>query len=213
MSIEASTSVDPFARTCQAAHLLGWVCEHVNQNPSSEDADLHFQEAFTISNALRALITMLSAESDQKPRTQRHQLFAARGLAYAALNTLYDVHSCIEPDNIETIGGNRGLRLDLQQSAIEGFKQVIGEISELASEIEEYYEREERRLVPIMALFCLYSAAGTYGWYFRENTDPKYSVGFENLRRVLSRSKWRVAGKPPKVLSETAQATLIGSQY
>lgn len=156
---------------------------------------------------------MLSAESDQKPRAQRHQLFAARGLAYAALNTLYDVHSCIEPDNIETIGGNRGLRLDLQQSAIEGFKQVIGEISELASEIEEYYEREERRLVPIMALFCLYSAAGTYGWYFRENTDPKYSVGFENLRRVLSRSKWRVAGKPPKVLSETAQATLIGSQY
>ncbi len=42
MTIEASTSVAPFARTCQAAHLLGLVCEHVNQDASSVAADLHF---------------------------------------------------------------------------------------------------------------------------------------------------------------------------
>jgi hypothetical protein len=74
MSIEASTSVDPFARTCQAAHLLGWVCEHVNQHPTPAEADMHFQEAFAISGALRALVIMLHSESSHRAQEERQRL-------------------------------------------------------------------------------------------------------------------------------------------
>ena len=198
MSIEASTSVDPFARTCQASHLLGWVCEHVNQHPSSEDADMHFQEAFTISGALRALLTMLHSESARKPEEERQKLFAARGIACAALNTLYDVHSCIEPDNVESVGGNRGLRLDLQQHALDGFKEVIAEVSTFAAEIERYGEAHGFDAVPVLVLFSLYTVAGTYAWYARENAAEVHLVALEDLRRLMrtvGRSKWRVGCK------------------
>jgi hypothetical protein len=195
MSIEASTSVDPFARTCQASHLLGWVCEHVNQHPSSEDADMHFQEAFTISGALRALLTMLHSESARKPEAERQKLFAARGIAYAALNTLFDVHSCIEPDNVESVGGNRGLRLDLQQHALDGFKEVIAEVSIFAAEIEQYGKTHGFDSVPVLVLFSLYTVAGTYAWYARENAAEVHLAALEDLRRsmgTVGRSKWRV---------------------
>lgn len=198
MSIEASTSVDPFARTCQAAHLLGWVCEHVNQSSSSTDADMHFQEALAISGALRALVVMLQGESSQRAPEERQKLFAARGLAYAALNTLYDVHSCIEADNIESIGGNRGLRLDLQQHALDGFKEVIREVSAFAAEIEEYYEAHGVDSIPVMVLCSLYTVGGTYAWYARENSAPAHLTALADLRRVLDivgSTRWPVACK------------------
>jgi len=198
MSIEASTSVDPFARACQAAHLLGWVCTHVNQNPAPSEADMHFQEAFAISGALRALATMLSSESSQLARGDRQRLFAARGLAYAALNTLYDVHSCIEADNVEAVGGNRGLRLDLQQHALDGFKEVISEVSAFAAEIEQYYEEYGVDKIPVMVLFSLYTVGGTYAWYARENSAPSHLAALAELRRVLDiigSTRWPVACK------------------
>jgi hypothetical protein len=198
MSIEASTSVDPFARTCQAAHLLGWVCEHVNQNPKLAEVDMHFQEAFSISGALRALVIMLHSESDHLAQGECQRLFAARGLAYAALNTLYDVHSCIEADNVETVGGNRGLRLDLQQHALDGFKEVIREVSAFAIEIEQFYEKYGVDKIPVMVLFSLYTVGGTYAWYARENSAPAHLAALAELRRVLDiigSTRWTVACK------------------
>ena len=198
MSIEASTSVDPFARTCQAAHLLGWVCEHVNQNPKPSEVDMHFQEAFAISGALRALVIMLHSESNHLTPSNRQRLFAARGLAYAALNTLYDVHSCIEADNVEAVGGNRGLRLDLQQHALDGFKEVIREVSSFAAEIEEYYDKHGVDKIPVMVLFSLYTVGGTYAWYARENAAPAHLAALAELRRVLDiigSTRWSVACK------------------
>lgn len=209
MSIEASTSVDPFARTCQAAHLLGWVCEHVNQHPSSADADMHFSQAFVISKALKALLTMLNSESSHKTQKERQKFFAARGLIYAGLNTLYDVHSCVEPDDVEAVGGNRGLRLDLQQHAIDGFKEVIREVLAFAAEIEAYHEAHGAESIPVLALFSLYTSAGTYAWYARENSARDHLSALADLRRVLGiigGARWQVACKsplqPPQNLAE-----------
>lgn len=215
MSIEASTSVDPFARTCQAAHLLGWVCEHVNQHPSSEDADMHFQEAFTISSALKSLLFMMHSESEvagAKPQ----KFFAAKGLVYAALNTLYDVHSCIEPDDVEAVGGNRGLRLDLQQHAIAGFKKVVDEVVVFASEIKAYYTMRPLgfQAIPVMVLFSLYSAAGTFAWYARETGAQKHLHALQELREVLrpiGEMKWNVACKLSDLVPRTDGANFTQS--
>ncbi|GAB7335616.1 hypothetical protein MBLNU13_g07943t2 [Cladosporium sp. NU13] len=206
MSIEASTSVDPFARTCQAAHLLGWVCTHVNQSPTPAEADMHFQEAFAISGALRALTIMLHSESSNLAQVDRQRLFAARGLAYAALNTLYDVHSCIEADNVESVGGNRGLRLDLQQHALDGFKEVIREVSIFAAEIERYYDEYGVDKIPVMVLFSLYTVGGTYAWYARENAAPAHLAALAELRKVMDiigSTRWPVASIYLKMLEGT----------
>jgi hypothetical protein len=160
---------------------------------------MHFQEAFTISSALRALLTMLHSESARESEGGgRQELFAARGIAYAALNTLYDVHSCIEPDNVESVGGNRGLRLDLQQHALDGFKEVIAEVSTFAAEIERYGESHGFDAIPVLVLFSLYTVAGTYAWYARENAAETHLAALGDLRRLMrtvGRSKWRVACK------------------
>lgn len=161
---------------------------------------MHFQEAFAISGALRALVIMLDSESSHRAQEERQRLFAARGLAFAALNTLYDVHSCIEADNVEAVGGNRGLRLDLQQHALDGFKEVIREVSTFASEIEQYYEAYGIDKIPALVPFSLYTVGGTYAWYARENAAPAHLAALADIRRVLDiigSTRWPVASKSP----------------
>lgn len=194
MSMEAVTSVSPFARACQAAHLLGRVCEHVNQHPTSFDADFHFQEALQISRALQALLTMLRQESERS-RSNRQKLFTARGLAYAALITLYDVHSCVEPSEIETVGGQRGLRIEVQQHAIDGFKQVTSETYAFAEEIEQACVSGSLEKLPMVVLTALHAAAGTYAWYARETGAENSLADLAYLKRVMGTlgSKWAVA--------------------
>jgi len=195
MSMEASTGVSPFARTCHAAHLLGRVCNHVNEHSTSSDVEFHFQEASSISRALQALVAMLHNESRQAGQ-KSHLYFGARGLAYAALNTLYDVHSCIEQDEIESIGGNRGLRLDLQQLAIDGYKQVIAYIAAFGAELEQYAASGQLNKVPPLVCFGLYTAAGTFAWCARENGAEEHLRTLDDLRRALEvlSKKWEVAG-------------------
>lgn len=195
--MESSGAVAPFARTCQAAHLLGRVCEHVNENASSESADLHFSEASQLSRTLIALISMLHDETSRASDTKRHTLFSARALAYAALSTLYDVHSCIEGDEIESIGGNRGLRIDLQQLAISGLKMVLADVLKLATEIEHFTTQNDTDKVSPFVLYCLHTIASTFAWYVRENGSQEHLTALSKIRRVMEilQAKWRAASK------------------
>lgn len=216
MSMEAVTSVSPFARACQAAHLLGRVCEHVNQHPTSFDADFHFQEALQISRALQALLTMLIQESERSSSHQQ-KLFTARGLAYAALITLYDVHSCVEPSEIETVGGQRGLRIEVQQHAIEGFKQVTRDTCAFAEEIEQACVSGSLEKLPMMVLTALHAAAGTYAWYARETGAEKSLADLAHLKRVMGTlgAKWGVACKSflPFGSDEVRRQVVYSSHY
>jgi hypothetical protein len=99
---------------------------------------------------------------------------------------------------VEAVGGNRGLRLDLQQHALDGFKEVIREVSAFSAEIEQYYEKYGVDGVPVMVLFSLYTVGGTYAWYARENSAPAHLAALADLRRVLDivgSTRWPVACK------------------
>lgn len=194
MSMTAAAPVAPFARTCQAAHLLGRACQHVNEHPSAEDADLHFQEAYQISKATQALSTILEDESSasQSP----HRFFAGKALCYSALQLLYDVHSCVEVDEIEACGGNRGMRLDLQQLAIDGSKDMAMQVHSFGMELERAYAEHSGCISPLV-MHCLYSASGTFAWYVRESGSEEHLRHLNDLRRVLAllQEKWHAAGK------------------
>jgi hypothetical protein len=194
--MEAQTVVCPYARSCQAAHLLGHVLEHVNEHSDASDADMHFQEAQRISRAAEALLKLLHDESHANQDSQ-YQYFQARALCYSALIVLYDVHSCIEVDDIETVGGSRGLRLDLQQLAIDGFKVLITHVSKFAEIVEHVIDAGRIDSISPMILHCLYSAGGTYAWYRRETGDTRHLESLETLRGTLQRlrARWQVAGK------------------
>lgn len=197
MSMEARTVVSPFARSCQAAHILGRVLEHVNEHADASNADFHFQEAQHIARAAEALLVMLHNESDAIPLEQRYTYFLPRALCYSALQVLYDVHSCVEVDEVESVGGNRGLRLDLQQLAIDGFKGVIAKVSAFRNELLEAIEMGYSEKISPMVTQCVYCAGGTYAWYRRETGERKHLDSLEELRLLLGQmsGRWNVAGK------------------
>jgi hypothetical protein len=88
------------------------------------------------------------------------------------------------------------LRLDLQQHALDGFKEVIREVSAFAVEIEQYYEKHGVDKIPVMVSFSLYTVGGTYAWYARENSAPAHLAALAELRRVLDiigSTRWPVA--------------------
>lgn len=197
MSLTTSASVGPYARLCQAAHLLGRVCQHVNEHPSSDDADFHFQEAWQISKAARALLALL--KDDSSNTNSPEHLFTSRAICYSTLLLLYDVHCCIEVDEIESCGGNRGLRLDLQQAALEGMKEMSLEVHQLGTEIEQFVTSSMQgvsRLSPLV-LNCLYFAASNFAWFVRENGNEEGMQCLNDLRRVLDtfRPTWEISGE------------------
>lgn len=196
MSIDTCVSVSPFARTCQAAHLLGRVCEHVNNHPTASSAEDHFKEAYQLFRATTALSTMLFHEASEA-HEDAYLFFTARGLCYAALGTLYDVHSCIEVDSVETVGGNRGLRIDLQQLAIDGLKENSAQIRDLATEVVQFIQLHGFDRVSPLILQCFYNAAGTYAWYVRETGSPEHTASLATLRGAIEtlKERWLVSCK------------------
>lgn len=194
MSMTAAAPVAPFARTCQAAHLLGRSCQHVNEHPSAEDVDLHFEEAFQISAAAQALSMIIHDESAASDSPDR--FWAGRALCYSALMLLYDVHACVEVDDVEACGGNRGKRLDLQQLAIDGWRDLAMQVHAFALELEWAHTSNGGAVNPLV-LYCLYSAAGTFAWYVRESGNEKHLAHLNDLRRVLGllQEKWQTAGE------------------
>lgn len=100
-------------------------------------------------------MSMLHDETRQLDSRHRHSLFGARALAYSAISTLYDVHSCVEGDELECIGSSRGLRLDLQQQAIDGVKQLLTSVSGFAAEVEQFVVDNDLTKVSPLVINCL----------------------------------------------------------
>ena len=140
MSIETRKAVSPFARTCQAAHLLGKVCQHANESVEPEEPEFHLQEAYSIQKTLAALLTLLHLECFGGPVDDQHRYFGALGLCYSALFALYNVHFCIEDDyltagNHQSRARDKNIRIDLQQLSIEGFEVQSKTIDEFTAKL------------------------------------------------------------------------------
>lgn len=205
MSIEAKSEVAPFARACQAAHLLGRVNQHCNEHPEPSDADFHFQEAHQIQRALCALLAMLQQEYTEYDPDHRHKLFFAISLCCSALLQLYDVHSCIESVSTDTIGQSKGVRLELQQLAIDGFKHISATILDLSEEVRRAVEVQGSDCISPFVLNAFYQAAATFAWYARENGSEAHLASLNQIRDVLKllEPRWQVAGDYLILLKDT----------
>lgn len=212
MSIETNTTVAPFARTCQAAHLLGKVCSHVNDHPSAADVDMHLEEAVHICRAVAAFKLVLDHDvaSSQSP----HRLITARAVCLSALQLMYDTHSCIEVDHVESAGGNRGRRLELQQLAIDGSKKAAQDSVDLANELETYAASNHAACISPLVLNCLYSAGGTWAWYYRETGSDPYLQKLNTIRHALVtlQSQWQATVDYLSLLDKT-EYTYLGACF
>ena len=192
MSIESQTKVSPFARTCQAAHLVGRVIDHNNEHADPTDVDFHFQEALSIMRAGEALLEMVRAELNTS-EDAGCKFFGAMGLCCTALLALYGTHSCIEVDPIESSGRNRGIRVEMQQKGIDGYRRIASVVSEFAGDISVAPMEKVSPLV----LNCLYEAGCSFAWIYRENQSEGQLASLQTVRAVLAtlEPRWAVAGE------------------
>ncbi|WPH00611.1 Hypothetical protein R9X50_00344100 [Acrodontium crateriforme] len=196
----------PFARTCQAIHVLGRVLRHLNDHRLP--LDYRFDEALQLDRTIRALASIIDAEADKTSNDDPAAMLAllsSLSICYAALIELYDNYSCTErayPDAPET-------QLIVQKVSIDGLADISHAVRVIVQKIDVYINEQLDqstldRINPLM-IAALYNAASNYVFFARESSDPKvteYATEVKGLLAILER-RWRVAGNYLRIVENT----------
>ncbi|KAK0917039.1 hypothetical protein LTR02_000369 [Friedmanniomyces endolithicus] len=207
LALSASQTIcaAPFARTCQAAHLLGKVVRHIND--TGLPPEFRFEEALQLNRTYRALAAALPDEAEtDDPAAHPPALCTSMAICYSALLTLYDTYSCTERANPK----GPEAQLVMQKEAIAGLSDISAAALHLARQIRGFVETEGQgasglgRLSPLV-IDCFYQAAANYAWYLRESSDPQCGERLRELKEVLRlcEGRWRVAGEYLRIVETT----------
>ena len=133
----------PYARLCQAAHLLGKVCLHANEHFEPTDTEMHLAEMRPLQNATLALLNVQRQDILYGEGDRSCELLGAFALCCSALLALYFLHCCIDDDHLaraDQHNRSRGgqLRGQVQELAIAGFGSVSMYVLELADLIDDW---------------------------------------------------------------------------
>lgn len=165
LSLGASqtTRASPFARVCQAAHLLGKVVDHVNDRRLP--VEHRFDQALQLSRTLKALAEAMLTESREEEGSLETGLpCSAMAIVFSALLTLYDQYGCTE----RYIENGPESQLVMQQESIDGLRDVTELALKMARRVREYIGSGDRlgEISPL-TLDALYQAAAncTYHAY------------------------------------------------
>lgn len=207
MSGQMNHVVAPYAKTCQASHLLGRVIQHVNyeHNLKEQDSEMHLAEAQQLHRATSAFITDLDLEYHRATRHQKLRLATPRAIAYSALLNLYDLHCCIEGDTIKVADDSITARLEMQDLALQQQKHVAVQVVNFGREIITMLNLEGRSSVSPLVCDSVYQAAAYFAWNYRETGSNASLDSLNELRQVLASIsfRWRIAGKHEKTRFST----------
>ncbi|EMC98574.1 hypothetical protein BAUCODRAFT_145643 [Baudoinia panamericana UAMH 10762] len=200
LALSASTSIraSPFARTCQASHLLGKVLRHINDK--SLPLDYRFEEALQLSRTVRAFAMLLpeEAESDDPSHPT---LCTSMALCYSAILELFDAYSCTE----RAVPNAPDTQVVMQEEAIRGISDFSAGALTLARRIRSFAERVGLGRLSPLVLDALYQATANYAWYVRESSDPSCAEHAAELKEVLVMCdrRWKVAGEYIRIIEAT----------
>ncbi|KAI8630101.1 hypothetical protein F5Y19DRAFT_428622 [Xylariaceae sp. FL1651] len=207
--VDTGIPISPFARTCQAAHLLSRVLSHVNSQPQDRGDMLSWYQAggqiAKVVESFRAAI-VYEAECpihDVDTSTIPSSLDSARGLVYSALIVLYDAHSCAEKDYPGGIGSPE--QLSIQRISLEGIlrlccNEVVGFALSVSDRIRE---KGMGDISPFIA-DSFYAAARHQIWYWKETQKAELLDSIRDTTKALRTLGrfWNVAGEYLRILEE-----------
>ena len=208
LSLSASPTIrtTPFARTCQAAHLLGKALKHMDDRHIPKE--YRFDEALQIQRTLRALADLLPSDGLDEDSTTKPFLCTSIAICYSGLLTLYDGYSCPE----QTLKDASENQLVMQKESIAGLKEFSERVVHLAREVRSAIGSGGIGRLSPMVIECIYQAAAnctkalTYhslttltdpdAWYVRESSDSACSARLLELKELLTilDRRWKVAG-------------------
>lgn len=198
MSSSADIPAPPFARTCQASHLLSRVVQHINLKPGNMRE--YYEEGIQLHHVLQAFHGALTHETSAMDSIGAASLSSARGICYTALIALYDHHTCAELDNPDGIGIAE--QLQMQEISLTTMHDVGVSLWEFSHGLREAVSVVGPRAATPFATECLYSAARQYTWYIWETGKTELNTAVADLVTAL-----RLLGRHWDVSSKTASAS------
>ncbi|KAF5011212.1 hypothetical protein FDECE_2666 [Fusarium decemcellulare] len=141
VSTNTEVQVPPFARTCQAAHLLSRVLRHLNDGDT--DPEFRFQEAIQLHRTSQALYSTILRESEamverMSDPTAHLPFSTAIGLCLSTLLSLYDNYACTERNQPDQMGSPTFL--EMQTTAISGVKEISSAVFQFSGRIRAVAE-------------------------------------------------------------------------
>lgn len=188
----------PFARTCQAAHLLSQVLRHLDDVDT--EPDFRYQEAIQINRTLQAFCSTLLVDANNITEktsdvTSYLLLGPAMALGYSALLTLYSHYSCAEHHDSHQLG-NPNL-VEMQRNAMSSLLDVCGSVSQLANRIRTAADLGGMLKTSPLLSNCLYEAGANYLWRIRDAGEWTLQEKVAEIEDVLGimGTRWRCARK------------------
>lgn len=196
-SFSHAAMIGAFAKTCQAAHILGKVLAHqeARKSPPSDARDL-LSEARHLHHALASLQSTLESGEQRREGTSSSRL-SALALCASARLLLYDRYGCNDP-SAASAAGRIPQETEMQRVSLEGIKAIAGVTAPAVAravvgrsyddddtmdgeDVEIEDEDEDGAVSPFVAQF-LYHAATECAWFIREDHEPHMC---EALRVIL----------------------------
>jgi hypothetical protein len=191
----SASNIGPYARLCQASHVLSNVLVHRNDRPAkAEDRSVPLGEAIRIETTLTSLDNHLIQQLDASSSSWSAAVDVA--VCSSARMTFWDLYGCNEPDATQDSQGRLAMETQLQTSALEGLKKIpVDRTMRIAQDIRQLDDTGLGRLSPLV-IECLYHAATECKWFIRENYDIGMVLALQAITQALQHidKRWKVAG-------------------
>lgn len=152
LSASQNAPAAPFARVCQAAHLMGKMLRNRSERNTSDEFVV--AEASQLMRTMKTLLLCLSQEVGEAQTPDRPR-YAAMAMGYSALLAMSETYSCSA-----TLADNSPeSRLQLQKEAIDHLDETSRDVLGLARRIREDIVVNGLGSISPFLAECLYSAA------------------------------------------------------
>ena len=197
VSTPTNVRAGPFARTCQATHLLGRLIRLLNDRLL--DAPLRFTEAIQLHRTLQALANLLPGDVQRSTE----QYGTPLAICYSGLLHLCDPFACTESNR----GDHTVEETEMQTIAIAGMKSVAADILQFSRLFRLSMIKNPTAISPLVG-DCIYSAAATYAWLVHESGSKENADAYHELKRILEAmaSRWGVASQYLAILSKSQES-------
>ncbi|KAH8888155.1 hypothetical protein GQ53DRAFT_654844, partial [Thozetella sp. PMI_491] len=193
----SAANVGPFARLCQASHVLSMVQRHRETRHTSTDKTAVLNEALQLHSTLVALDNHLAQQLDTAASSDSWSCATDLAICCSARMMLYDMYGCNSLDAAVLSTERVALETEMQSASLEGLIQLVSQRAvTLAAAVCSLYGDAVGAVSPLI-IECLYTAACECKWFVQERMVPDMTGTLQTLKNALAivDGRWGISGR------------------